>query len=114
MPSRLIRVRTVLCLCLSFNLTRTLRLIVNTGYIRTQLVRPTHGFNDSDIAKLMGPAKMTLDQGAATTIAACVTPDAQGGTYWTREKAGKEKAEARNEGVQERLWEVTRDLVKWG
>jgi hypothetical protein len=90
-----------------------LKLVHVSGYIKTNLVRADHGFSDTDIKKLMGAAKMTLDQGVATTIATAVREDVVGGTFWAREKVGKEKAEAKDSAVQDKLWDQTRSLIHW-
>lgn len=87
---------------------------LDPGWVRTNLVRTENGFSESDIKKLMGGAKKTPDEGAATIVAIATEDALEGGAFWFNGKpGGKQTPLASDKKVQADLWSATKSLIEW-
>ena len=80
---------------------------LDPGWLKTNLVRPEHGWSADDIKKKTGGASQDIDSGTFTILhAALMDPPPQGG-FMARERVMKESAEAKDPKIQAELWEKT-------
>lgn len=84
---------------------------MDPGWLKTNLVRHEHGFNDEEIAKKQSGASMDIESGVSTLFYGLFHDPPLHGGFLARERAMKESADARDPDLQRKLWQYTLDMI---
>lgn len=84
---------------------------LDPGWIKTNLVRPEHGWNDKDYEKMMGGAKTTEEEAARTISYAAISDQVRDGDFVAKEKVQRIHNSVDVKEDQEKLWSYTKEFL---
>ncbi|KAI3639299.1 hypothetical protein MIR68_002829 [Amoeboaphelidium protococcarum] len=85
---------------------------IDPGYIRTNLLRESYGFTSKEIEGKLGAAKMTVDDGAVSLVAAGLfTEQNLSGGFMFKGRVMKQTDYPQDKEVQTKLWNITKNYI---